>query len=125
MKTLVFVAAALTGCAVYSQPAPYVAVTPVPYAYAPAPPAYFYGNAVYPYRSYPPVYGYVHPRRFNHVPPRAFAPYVPRYGMYGPHWGRGLGDQDRDGIPNRYDRDRDGDGVPNRFDRRPGNPYWR
>jgi len=32
-------------------------------------------------------------------------------------------DQDRDGIPNRYDRDRDGDGVPNRYDRRPNNPY--
>ena len=27
------------------------------------------------------------------------------------------GDQDRDGVPNRYDRDRDGDGVPNRADR--------
>jgi hypothetical protein len=32
-------------------------------------------------------------------------------------------DQDRDGIPNRWDRDRDGDGVPNRFDRRDRNPY--
>jgi len=32
-------------------------------------------------------------------------------------------DQDRDGIPNRWDRDRDGDGVPNRWDRRPANPY--
>ena len=32
-------------------------------------------------------------------------------------------DEDRDGIPNRYDRDRDGDGVPNRYDRRPDNPY--
>ena len=32
-------------------------------------------------------------------------------------------DQDRDGIPNRYDRDRDGDGVPTRYDRRPNNPY--
>ena len=29
-------------------------------------------------------------------------------------WRRG--DQDRDGIPNRYDRDRDGDGIPNRFE---------
>ena len=34
-------------------------------------------------------------------------------------------DQDRDGIPNRWDRDRDGDGVPNRWDRRPSNPYRR
>ena len=38
------------------------------------------------------------------------------------------GDRDRDGIPNRHDRDngnrhdRDGDGVPNRDDRRPDNP---
>jgi hypothetical protein len=32
-------------------------------------------------------------------------------------------DQDRDGIPNRYDRDRDGDGVPNWRDRDPDN--WR
>ena len=34
-------------------------------------------------------------------------------------------DQDRDGIPNRFDRDRDNDGVPNRFDSRPNNPYRR
>ena len=32
-------------------------------------------------------------------------------------------DQDRDGVPNRFDRDRDGDGVPNWADRRPNNPY--
>ena len=32
-------------------------------------------------------------------------------------------DQDRDGIPNRFDRDRDNDGVPNRYDDRPNNPY--
>ena len=30
---------------------------------------------------------------------------------------------DRDGIPNRFDRDRDNDGVPNRYDNRPNNPY--
>ena len=30
-------------------------------------------------------------------------------------WRRG--DRDRDGIPNRYDRDIDGDGVANRYDR--------
>jgi hypothetical protein len=38
---------------------------------------------------------------------------------------RAVHDQDRDGVPNRYDRDRDGDGVPNRYDRRPDNPYRR
>ena len=32
-------------------------------------------------------------------------------------------DSDRDGIPNRFDRDRDNDGVPNRYDDRPNNPY--
>jgi len=41
-----------------------------------------------------------------------------------PH-ARGRGDQDRDGVPNRYDRDRDGDGVPNRVDDAPRNPNWR
>jgi len=39
-------------------------------------------------------------------------------------YGNRYRDNDRDGIPNRYDRDRDNDGVPNRFDRRPNNP-WR
>jgi hypothetical protein len=42
-------------------------------------------------------------------------------------------DEDRDGIPDRYDcdcdcdcdRDGDGDGVPNRYDRRPDNPWRR
>jgi len=32
------------------------------------------------------------------------------------------GDQDRDGVPNRYDRDRDGDGINNRRDDAPSNP---
>jgi hypothetical protein len=40
------------------------------------------------------------------------------------------GDRDRDGVPNRYDRDtayrpngdRDGDGVANKYDRFPNNP---
>jgi hypothetical protein len=34
-------------------------------------------------------------------------------------------DFDRDGIPNRWDRDRDGDHVRNRYDRSPNNPYRR
>lgn len=33
-----------------------------------------------------------------------------------------MGDKDRDGVPNRVDRDRDGDGVRNRLDRAPDNP---
>lgn len=44
---------------------------------------------------------------------------------HGYHGGGPRRDQDRDGIPNRYDRDRDGDGVPNRYDHRPENPYRR
>jgi hypothetical protein len=40
-----------------------------------------------------------------------------RYSRPGGH------DFDRDGIPNRWDRDRDGDGVPNYRDRRPNRPY--
>jgi hypothetical protein len=32
------------------------------------------------------------------------------------------GDRDRDGVPNRVDRDKDGDGVPNRYDAAPNNP---
>lgn len=35
-------------------------------------------------------------------------------------WGRG--DRDRDGVPNRVDRDRDNDGAPNYRDSRPNNP---
>jgi hypothetical protein len=31
-------------------------------------------------------------------------------------------DRDNDGIPNNADRDRDGDGVPNRYDNAPNNP---
>jgi len=38
-------------------------------------------------------------------------------------YGYGRRDQDRDGIPNRFDHDRDGDGVSNRWDRHPNNPY--
>jgi hypothetical protein len=38
---------------------------------------------------------------------------------------RGMGDRDRDGIPNRYDHDKDNDGVPNRFDNAPNNPNRR
>ena len=44
-----------------------------------------------------------------------------------PHHGfRGArADQDRDGIPNRFDRDVDGDGVPNWRDRAPRNARLR
>jgi len=115
MKTLLLVvAAAVTGCAVYTEPAypPYDTVTPAPYALAP--PAYFYGSAVYPYPVYPPVYSHFYPGRFHHFRSEVFPPHARRHDFHGPHRGRGLGG-----------RDRDGDGVPNRFDRRPGNPSRR
>ena len=80
-------------------------------------------------------YGERYPHRVIVVP----APPPPPQVYYGqPHYGqpyrghgddrwdhrrRGWGDNDRDGIPNRYDRDRDNDGVSNRYDRRPNNPY--
>ncbi len=35
------------------------------------------------------------------------------------------GDRDRDGVPNRFDRDKDGDGVSNRRDGSPDNPWRR
>ena len=35
------------------------------------------------------------------------------------------GTRDRDGVPNRYDRDRDGDGVSNRRDAYPNDPRRR
>jgi hypothetical protein len=72
---------------------------------------------------------YVQPRPVYVQPQRVYVTPQPVYvernyghrGHHGHHW-RG-GDQDRDGVPNRFDRDRDGDGVPNRWDRRPQNPY--
>jgi hypothetical protein len=62
--------------------------------------------------------------------PRYLPPVVvvqPR--VVAPVHGRGYGDADRDGVPNRYDRhynprwDRDGDGIPNRRDA-VYNPPW-
>ena len=56
------------------------------------------------------------------LPPLPHVVIAPSHG-HAPVYGRGYGDRDRDGIPNRYDRvynprwDRDGDGIPNRYDR--------
>ena len=54
----------------------------------------------------------------------AVSGYISSGPVYGPApgGGRGRGHRDRDGVPNRYDRDRDGDGVPNRVDNAPNNP---
>ena len=116
MKTLRMVlvfagVAALTGCAVY--PAGYDAYGNYgtsyggnpggPYVVEPPQPVYIYGSGTY--------------RRDAHARPRAYGgPGRPRGGMR---------DQDRDGIPNRYDRDIDGDGAPNRIDSRPYDPARR
>jgi hypothetical protein len=87
-------AAGLSGCAVYGYPHTY---TSADVYYSTGTP--YYGSGYY----------------YGHRPT-----YIYGYGARG--YGRGYGDQDRDGIPNRYDRDRDGDGVPNRHDARPYNP---
>lgn len=41
----------------------------------------------------------------------------------GGRWVHRRADRDRDGIPDRYDRDLDNDGVPNWHDRAPNNRY--
>lgn len=96
---------------VYVQPAP-VYVQPAP-VYVQPPPVYVQPRPVY----VQPRPGYVQPR--------------PSWG-YQQDWRERQGhehgrhrrhDQDRDGVPNRWDRDRDGDGVPNQWDQRPTNPY--
>ena len=43
--------------------------------------------------------------------------YQPGYYNQAPRRGPN-GDYDRDGVPNRYDRDANGDGVPDRYQRR-------
>ena len=37
----------------------------------------------------------------------------------------GSADRNRDGIPDRRQRDRDGDGIPNNRDAAPNNPFYR
>lgn len=107
----------------YVQPAP-VYVQPQP-VYVQPQPVYVQPQPVY-----------VQPRPV-YVPPQMVYGYGHRYDRRGPY-----GDWDRDGVPNRFDRDSryydhriahrrgpwgdwDGDGVPNRYDREPGNPYRR
>ena len=100
--------AALTGCAVYpaghdaygNYGTTYGGNAGGPYVVEQPQPVYIYGSGTY--------------RSDGYARPRAYG---------GPARPRGAArDQDRDGIPNRYDRDRDGDGVPNRIDSRPYDP---
>jgi hypothetical protein len=107
-------------------PAPVYVAPPTPvYHYQPAPqPVWVPGHWEWQGNRHVWVHGqYVHGY--------ARGPY------HGDRWVRG-GDRDRDGIPDRYDRDldndgvrnrhdrdRDGDGVPNWHDRSPNNRYRR
>jgi hypothetical protein len=99
-------------------------------------------NAPYGYVQPAPVYVqpqpvYVQPQPVYVQPQTLSWGHDRRYDRSGP-----FGDWDRDGIPNRFDRDsrnydprvayrhggwgdRDHDGAPNRFDRAPNNPYRR
>lgn len=69
----------------------------------------------------PGYYRHSEPRRYYGPPPRHYHRDDRRHSDQR----RGRWDNDRDGVPNRYDRDRDGDGVPNRYDHAPSNPYRR
>ena len=139
MKTFLVLCAVagLSGCAVYPAPAydAYGNAAPAPYLFEQQP-TYIYGGGGGGYRSggysqgYPGVYyrpGFDQPRYYRPFPGGVHRPappaviVVPQPGpqvpFIQPRPGRGNGDRDRDGIPNRIDRDRDGDGIPNRFDR--------
>jgi hypothetical protein len=73
-----------------------------------------YSGGYYGYGSY----GYSEPATVYSAPTYIYTPPAYRYRAPAYRGGRGgWGDQDRDGIPNRRDRDRDGDGIPNRLDR--------
>jgi hypothetical protein len=123
--------AGLGGCAVYPAPG-YDSYGHGSGPYAAEPPVTVYGGGTI---SYGGSYGYpvpVLPRGYYEgrppPPPRPHpGPHLhpgerPRPGHWTRHPHR---DQDRDGVPDRFDRDRDGDGVGNRYDRRPGNPRQR
>ena len=106
-------------------------------------------NAPYGYVQPAPVY--VQPQSVYYQPAPVYYEQAPAYYQPQPvyyvnrhhrqHERRGAwGDADRDGVPNRYDRDSrfydgrvayrpwgdaDRDGVPNRYDRAPNNPHRR
>jgi hypothetical protein len=128
LKTLTVLAAA---CATFSVAA--VAAPSIDIRVAPPPPR----HEVVPgaRHGYVWVPGYWDWRRHRHVWvnghwERARRGYVyrnPEWVQEGDRWvlRRGnwaRGDRDRDGVPNRFDRDGDGDGIPNRRDDHPNNP---
>jgi hypothetical protein len=105
----------------------------VPYGYVQPAPVYVQPAPVY----VQPRPVYVQPRPVYVQPQTVYYGHDRRYERSGP-----FGDWDRDGIPNRFDRDSrfydpraahghrgwgdaDRDGVPNRYDHAPTNPYRR
>jgi hypothetical protein len=115
MKTLLLLltAASLTGCAVYPAPGyeqPSYGAPP----YVVEQPGYRHGGV---YRSYGQPRAYA-PRYYP--PPVVVEPphHRPPPVLVLPRPGRGNGDRDHDGIPDRFDRDRNNDGIA---DRRPRN----
>jgi hypothetical protein len=80
----------------------------------------------YPSTSYNSGYGnsaYYAPSSSGYYAPSSSSSYYSQSGYYAPRSAgyvprRGPnGDYDRDGVPNRYDRDANGDGVPDRYQR--------
>ena len=118
MKTFLTLCAAagLSGCAVYPAPGYDNYGYDVPAPQVIQQPVYIQGGGTI-YRS--DGFGYAYPRGYYRPAPVVVVPGPPpgRPFAHGPRPGRGHGDRDGDGVPNRVDRDRDGDGVPNRVDR--------
>ena len=95
---------------------------PATYGYSPGYGSSGYGSPAYGYSGYSNNYysqpSYYRPQTTYYSQPQVVtqtryvpvASQTPRRGPYG--------DYDRDGIPNRYDRDANGDGVPDRYQRR-------
>ena len=68
-----------------------------------------YNTGYYPSRAYNTGYVYTTTPSYRTYSPSPGYAYTPRRGPNG--------DYDRDGIPNKYDRDANGDGVPDRWQR--------
>ena len=95
---------------------------PTTYGYSPGYGSSGYGSPAYGYSGYSNNYSsqpsYYRPQTTYYSQPRVVTQtrYVP---VASPTPRRGpYGDYDRDGIPNRYDRDANGDGLPDRYQRR-------
>lgn len=99
---------------------------PATYGYSPGGYSPGYGSS-----GYSPAYGYSGSSNNYYSQPSYSRPQTPYYSqprvvtqtryvpVASPTPRRGpYGDYDRDGIPNRYDRDANGDGLPDRYQRR-------